>query len=91
MEVRDVVICTGYLGGQIQATFGAVYRGKSLSYSRGGMPLGAAGALRLSLPNLDSNPVLLIHGDAFCIAVPSNDIVLKIASATIRWANSLGC
>jgi len=54
------------LGEQVQATFGEAYGCISLYYSREGVPLRTAGDLRLALPNLDSIPVLVMNGDAFC-------------------------
>ncbi len=42
-------------------------RGKMrLVYSQEDSPLGTAGALRLALPKLDSDPVLVMNGDTFC-------------------------
>jgi D-glycero-alpha-D-manno-heptose 1-phosphate guanylyltransferase len=66
--VRKVVVCAGYLGDQLEAAFHASYRGASLSYSREPSPLGTAGALRLALPLLRSDPVLVMNGDSFCDA-----------------------
>jgi NDP-sugar pyrophosphorylase family protein len=63
---RQVVVCTGYLGDQIARTFGESYRTLRLSYSREITPLGTAGALRLALPMLGSNPVLVMNGDSYC-------------------------
>lgn len=65
---RKVVVCTGYLGDQIARTFGEAYGILRLSYSREITPLGTAGALRLALPLLDSNPVLVMNGDSYCDA-----------------------
>jgi D,D-heptose 1,7-bisphosphate phosphatase len=65
---RSVVLCTGYLGEQIEAFFGARYADLRLRYSRERQPLGTAGALRLALPLLESDPVLVLNGDSFCQA-----------------------
>jgi NDP-sugar pyrophosphorylase family protein len=64
--VRYVVLCTGYLGEQIQATFGESYGGLDLVYSQEASPLGTAGALRLALPLFKSDSVLVMNGDSFC-------------------------
>ena len=48
--IKNVVLCTGYLGEQVQAVFGVSYRSLCLSYSPESAPLGTAGALRLALP-----------------------------------------
>lgn len=66
--IGDVVLCTGYLGDQIEAVFGKSYRSLRLSYSQESVPLGTAGALRLALPLFKSNPVLVMNGDSFCEA-----------------------
>jgi len=64
--VRNVVICTGYLGEQVQAIFGNAYGEMQLHYSQESSPMGTAGALRLALPKLESDPVLVMNGDTFC-------------------------
>ena len=61
-----VVLCTGHLGEQIEQTFGKRYRKLQISYSRETRPLGTGGALRLALPYLLSDPVLVMNGDSFC-------------------------
>jgi NDP-sugar pyrophosphorylase family protein len=66
--VRYVVLCIGYLGGQVQATFGDLYCGLRLVYSQESSPLGTAGALRLALPLFKSQSVLAMNGDSFCEA-----------------------
>jgi D-glycero-alpha-D-manno-heptose 1-phosphate guanylyltransferase len=64
--VQQVVLCTGYLGEQIQTLFGENYGALRLHYSREEQPLGTAGALHLALPFLTSDPVLVLNGDSFC-------------------------
>jgi len=63
---RSVVLCTGYLGEQISQTFGTIYGPIRLGYSREQQPLGTGGAVRLALPRLDSDPVLVMNGDSYC-------------------------
>ena len=64
---RSVVLCTGYLGEQIYDAFGQSYdSGIQLSYSREEHPMGTGGALRLALPLLMRNSVLVMNGDSFC-------------------------
>jgi NDP-sugar pyrophosphorylase family protein len=66
---RSVVLCTGYLGEQIQQTFGDQFDGLDLRYSQETQPLGTAGAVRLALPILlRSDPVLVMNGDSYCDA-----------------------
>jgi len=64
--VRHAVLCTGYLGDQLRATFGDRFGGLALSYSHESSPQGTAGALRLALPLLRSDPVLVLNGDSHC-------------------------
>ena len=65
---RNVVICTGYLGDQIQKKFGKKYKNLLISYSQELSPLGTAGAIRLALPLLKSDTVMIMNGDSFCDA-----------------------
>ncbi|MCI0415663.1 nucleotidyltransferase family protein [bacterium] len=64
---REVILCTGYLGEQIDNLFGDTYMSLKLTYSREREPLGTAGALRLALPLIKSNPVLIMNGDSICL------------------------
>jgi D-glycero-alpha-D-manno-heptose 1-phosphate guanylyltransferase len=63
--VRDAVLCTGHLADMIEETLGDRYRSVRLRYSRELDPLGTGGALRLALPGLASDPVLVLNGDSF--------------------------
>jgi histidinol-phosphate phosphatase family protein len=63
---RSVVLCTGYLGEQIESTFGKNYGRLRLIYSREQEPLGTAGALKLAITRFESDPVLVMNGDSFC-------------------------
>jgi len=63
--VRSVVLCTGYLGEQVQAIFGDSYNCLRLIYSHESSPLGTAGALRLAFPLLESDSILVMNGDSF--------------------------
>ncbi len=64
--LRDVVLCVGYGSEQVEAVFGRSYAGLRLAYSCEPAPLGTAGAVRLALPMLESDPVLVMNGDSFC-------------------------
>jgi NDP-sugar pyrophosphorylase family protein len=64
--LKSVVLCTGYMGGLVQAEFGSSYRSLALTYSQELNPLGTAGALRLALPLVFSEIVLVMNGDSFC-------------------------
>lgn len=65
---KHTVLCTGYLGEQVKATFGDTYSSLHLQYSQESSPLGTAGALQLALPLFQSEQVLVINGDSFCHA-----------------------
>lgn len=62
--VQKVVLCTGYRGEEIRTRLGDVYGPIPLTYSHEDEPLGTGGALRLALPVLDSDPVMVMNGDS---------------------------
>ena len=63
---RYIVLCTGYMGEQVQEMFGESYGSLRLVYSQESSPLGTAGAVRLALPLFESDSVLVMNGDSFC-------------------------
>jgi len=65
-ELRDIVLCIGHLGEQIEAAFGdGSTRGVRLHYSYDGPNLrGTAGALRQALPLLGET-FLVLYGDSY--------------------------
>lgn len=63
--VAEAVLCTGYLGEQVEATFGRSYDGLHLVYSRETTPLGTGGALRAALPLAAGDPLLVMNGDSY--------------------------
>ncbi len=64
--IRDAVLCTGYQGDQVRAAFGEVYAGIRLRYSQEVVPRDTGGALRLALPLLGPDPIVVLNGDSFC-------------------------
>lgn len=64
--ITMVVLCTGYLGEQVQAVLGDRYGGMQLLYSREEQPLGTGGAIVQALPMLSSETVLILNGDSYC-------------------------
>lgn len=60
-----VVLCTGHLGAQIENELGREHAGMALCYSREDRPLGTGGALRLALPQLQADAVLVLNGDSY--------------------------
>jgi NDP-sugar pyrophosphorylase family protein len=64
--IPRVVLCTGFMGDVVQATLGERFGPLPLDYSQETAALGTGGALRLALPQLDSEHVLVMNGDSFC-------------------------
>lgn len=65
MGVKKGVLCTGYLGDQVQDAFGSSYEGMSLVYSREEAPLGTAGALARAADSFQADRLLVLNGDSF--------------------------
>ena len=63
---RKIILCTGQMGEAIEALFGNRYGQLELVYSRENEPLGTAGALRLTLPLVDTENVMVMNGDSYC-------------------------
>ena len=61
----NVVLCIGYMGDKVQEVYGDTYKHLHLLYSREDAPLDTGGALRLALPLLKSDPVLVLNGDSY--------------------------
>jgi NDP-sugar pyrophosphorylase family protein len=66
VRVRKVVLCTGFMSQQVKGALGENFGSMSLCYSEEPIALGTAGALRLALPLLKSDVVLVMNGDSFC-------------------------
>ena len=64
--IKKVVLCTGYLGEQVQDLLGDDYRGMQLVYSREENPLGTGGAMVQALPQLTGKTILVLNGDSYC-------------------------
>jgi len=62
---QKAVLCTGYLGEQIEETFNSAYRGLKLEYSREDSPLSTGGAVRLALSRLPEELLLVLNGDSY--------------------------
>ena len=64
--VARCVLCTGYGGGQVEATLGTSFDGSlRLDYSREPAPLGTAGALRYALHRLAAPRLLILNADSY--------------------------
>jgi dTDP-glucose pyrophosphorylase len=64
--LRDVVLCTGYLGDQIRSAFGERWRKLHLAYSQETKALGTGGALRHALDSFPMTEMLVLNGDSYC-------------------------
>src|SRR5689334_3321740 len=64
--LHEIVLCSGYRAEQIEAALGDHYKALNLHYSQETELLGTAGALRLALPLLKSNTVVVLNGDSMC-------------------------
>lgn len=62
---REVILCTGYMADRVQEIYGDTYKSLHLLYSQEDGPLDTGGALRLALPLLKSDPVLIMNGDSY--------------------------
>ena len=60
------VLCTGFMADRVEAALGSSYRELELRYSPEPEPLGTAGAVRLALPLIKGERVLVLNGDSFC-------------------------
>jgi len=64
-DVRQVILCTGYMGDKVQETYGDTYKSLHLLYSKEDNPLDTGGALRLALPMIKSDTVMIMNGDSY--------------------------
>lgn len=62
---KNIVMCTRDLGNQVEDAFGDNYKSLTLFYSKEPSPLDTAGAIRLALPYLQSEDILVANGDSF--------------------------
>lgn len=64
--LQEVVLLVGYAAEQVRESLGDSYREMRLAYSTETEPLGTGGAIRLALPHLREQTVLLFNGDSYC-------------------------
>ena len=62
---RRVILCVGYRADSIKAHF-ASRTDCQIVFSEEPKPMGTAGALRLSIPFLETRTVLVLNGDSYC-------------------------
>lgn len=63
---RTIVLCTGFLAGQVRDSLGSSYRGAALQYSEEHSPMGTGGALRLAAGWIGPEGAAVLNGDSFC-------------------------
>lgn len=64
--VRETVLLVGFGAGHVRSALGNDYAGMRLTHSAETGPLGTGGALRLALPAIPCETVLLLNGDSYC-------------------------
>jgi D-glycero-alpha-D-manno-heptose 1-phosphate guanylyltransferase len=62
----QVVLCTGYRSQQLRDALGTRYRILDIHYSHEPAPRGTAGAVRLALPFIQTEAMLIMNGDSYC-------------------------
>ena len=62
---RRIVLAVGYRAEQIEAAFGASYKGAAIVYSREASPLGTGGAIRQALALCETEDAVIVNGDTF--------------------------
>lgn len=74
-SLTDIVLCTGYLGEQIERYFGDGSRwGVHISYSREREPLDTGGAIKLAEKLVKEENFLVMNGDSF-LEVDLNELI----------------
>ncbi len=63
--VARTILCTGYMGEAIRTNLGLRHGRMELVYSQEQEPLDTGGALRLALPHMNTETVLVVNGDTY--------------------------
>ena len=64
--LRRFILCTGYMGDQIEEFYRQEDGSRTFLFSREAIPLGTGGALKNAELVIQSNPFLVMNGDSFC-------------------------
>lgn len=64
-ELKNIILCVGYLKEQIKAHFNS-NRNYNIKFSEEDEPLGTGGALKKAKPLIKSNPFIILNGDSIC-------------------------
>ena len=65
LNIKEVIISTGYMADEVEKALGSNYNGLKLQYSQEEKPLGTAGALRFASVKINSPECLIMNGDSF--------------------------
>ena len=65
VDIKRVVISTGYMADKIEAVIGFSYKGLKVDYSWEESPLGTGGALKLAGQSISTKYCLVMNGDSF--------------------------
>ncbi|MEW6088410.1 MAG: nucleotidyltransferase family protein [bacterium] len=63
---EDVILCTGFMSGQVKNLLGDRYKTLYLRYSEENEPLGTAGAVRNAAGMVKSDAIMIFNGDSYC-------------------------
>lgn len=69
---ENVILCTGYMGEQLESFLGKRYKSLSLHYSKETAPLGTAGAIRHAIDIIKSDTLMVLNGDSYCDINPKD-------------------
>lgn len=64
--LRRFILCTGYMGDQIEEFYRQEDGSRTFLFSMEAIPLGTGGALKNAELIIQSNPFLVMNGDSFC-------------------------
>lgn len=62
---KRVILCVGYMADMVQDVLGDAYKSLQITYSKENQPLGTGGALKLALPLITSERIMVMNGDSF--------------------------
>jgi len=63
--LKEVILLTGHLAGEVRRELGEVYRGMRLIHCEEKSPLGTGGAIRSAKSWVGSRPFLVMNGDSY--------------------------
>jgi NDP-sugar pyrophosphorylase family protein len=69
---ENVILCTGYMGEQLECFLGERYKSLFLHNSKETAPLGTAGAIRNAIDLIKSDTLMVFNGDSYCDINPND-------------------